>query len=595
MDNGDLEKSEFSLEYVGYLNSFTIKANTDSNLQSYNVDIKKGQKFKIKADKCNFLSVSLSDSFPFDNNTLYRLIADKTVDGNYVSDIFTAEKDYKGIKFYSHEDCDIKLNLLSDNESDIWEELNRKENTREIKLNFTNFTFDANGTLGTIERENCLSTQKLNQAGLYIITFPDELKCSYNATYIDDSRFNCDAYCPFSISINENDFTRLKFMKKDDSRLSNNDEILKNVHVYLCENVSNNIKIAASNSHINDKNNADFVCDGQNDTEILCALFCCMNDLGINLMDGIYSINKMWTYKDKSKIAISLNTYSYDGGTGYRRYILMQGRTRTSPQDVGGVKLKVTKELHEKLSNDDSNIMIGAPYQINGDEIQRIATSCVLLNFNIIGYKYDKEITYVDTTRCLSQMIESVNVRSWEKNINSYDAFEDTPNLDCTGIRVGRGSNYGIQNCVKNLNVWYCGKGIACNGEHFTFEDVKAHHDYIGFYFGDRKTVGKMEHTNVMINCSIESCKRLMILSKNGIAEAMDNDGSIPKSTLLIYGLSTENQWQIPTNEIVNERQENMLGIKEIVKNCYRGIILADWDGKIFEDGSGGNFETKVY
>lgn len=43
----------------------------------------------------------------------------------------------------------------------------------------------------------------------------------------------------------------------------------------------------------------------------------------------------------------------------------------------------------------------------------------------------------------------------------------------------------------KHLNVWYCGKGVSCNGEHFIFEDVKVHHDYIGFVFGDRHTVGK--------------------------------------------------------------------------------------------------------
>ena len=86
----------------------------------------------------------------------------------------------------------------------------------------------------------------------------------------------------------------------------------------------------------------------------------------------------------------------------------------------------------------------------------------------------------------------------------------------------------------KHLNVWYCGKGVSCNGEHFIFEDVKVHHDYIGFVFGDRHTVGKQEHPNIMIGCSIEGCYRLMTLSKNGITTLQDYDTSLPKSILIM-------------------------------------------------------------
>ena len=118
----------------------------------------------------------------------------------------------------------------------------------------------------------------------------------------------------------------------------------------------------------------------------------------------------------------------------------------------------------------------------------------------------------------------------------------------------------------KHLNVWYCGKGVSCNGEHFIFEDVKVHHDYIGFVFGDRHTVGKQEHTNIMIGCSIEGCYRLMTLSKNGITTLQDYDTSLPKSTLIMIGTSTEASWSIPTNEVVELPKQKRYLSKKLLK-----------------------------
>ena len=193
-------------------------------------------------------------------------------------------------------------------------------------------------------------------------------------------------------------------------------------------------------------------------------------------------------------------------------------------------------------------------------------------------------------------MLECVNVRSWSKNICGYDPFETTPNEECCGIRVGRGSNYGIQNYVKHLNVWYCGKGIACNGEHFIFEDVKTHHDYIGFVFGDRKTVGKQEHPNILIGCSIEGCYRLMLLTKSGVKTDESGNSSLPESTLIIIGMSTEALWSIPQNEVVDGKTSQLtLPIKELAKNVWRGRIEIDWTGDVFENGSGTNFVVTQY
>ena len=453
-----------------------------------------------------------------------------------------------------------------------------------------------------------IRTSKITDSGIYLFIFPEELKCELNIyPTLSESRKNATFIYNFSAKVTDRiGFLRACYIRKDGEKITKETagDFLNKIKIYRINSKSEyyDVTVAASDSNVFDKKRADIVLDGDNDTDILASLFNSYHNINVLLYGGNYNINKFFSVSDTCKVALPICDENYGTpGANIRRYINIEGYSRCSPQAEESVRLKVSQSLHNSMKNSGINyFLIAAPYEPNV-QVVRAATSISLKNFNIVGYYYDKPITYVDTTRLLSQMIESVNVRSWANNIYTYDAFEITPNIECCGIRVGRGSDYGIQNYVKNLNVWYCGKGIACNGEHFVFEDVKTHHDYIGWYFGDKNTVGRFEHPNILLGCSIEGCYRLMVLSKNGITqettyeEAHESNSSVSISTLIMIGTSSEGTWHIPTNEIIDNVSQHTKPILEIVKGAYRGRIEIDWGMNIFEDGSGDNIEFTRY
>ena len=521
----------------------------------------------------------------------------------FVSDIITLDKDYKSLISYNKNTVKYNVEVYEVN-SLVADITAKKEHSNtsmyEVKPNWSQYWFSGSGDTGTALHTDGVATDKITENGLYLVTFPDELSVTYNVKRYEDEtlRRNIDTFHPFSIQI-DNDFLRVCVKRKDGGELLPNDTLLNEVKIYVVNGLSQecDVSVAPFDATTNKKEKASITLDGVTDTKILASLFGCYNSINVLLYNGTYNINELWTHSDTAKIALSFNEYNFDGGLGYRRYISVYGETASTPQTLDSVRFYVAKELHETMLNSGMNyFVIGTPYSLSDDVIQRMATSCNLKNINVIGYKYDKPITYVDTTRCLSTMLESVNVRAWAENITGYSPFNETPNAECCGIRVGRGSNYGIHNYVKNLNVWYCGKGVACNGEHFIFEDVKTHHNYIGFVFGDRKTVGKQEHPNIMIGCSIEGCYRLMVLSKSGVTIEQDYDTTYPKSTLVMIGTSTETKWAIPVNEVVGETTwQKTLPIKEIVKSAWKGRIEIDWIGELFEEGSGTGFKVEKY
>lgn len=552
--------------------------------------------------------IRLDTNSTYDENSENRLTVVEGYTGDYfISDIIHLDKDYKSLIAYNKPSDKYNVIVYEVNTliSEIASEIESKQEQVanqivEMEPNWSQYWFDGSGGTGTILHTDGVATDKMVDNGLYLVTFPDELMATYNVMKYEDgiTRHNIDTFHPFSVFV-DNDFLRVRVNRKDGGELLPNDALLDEVKIYVVNGLNQecDVSVAPFDATKNKKEKATIVLDGVNDTRILASLFGCYNSINVLLYNGTYNINEMWTHSSTAKISLSFNEYNFDSGLGFRRYVSVSGETPSTPQTLDAVSFWVSKELHESLQNDGMNyFVIGTPYSLSDDTIQRMATSCYLRNFNIIGYKYDKPITYVDTTRCLSTMIDSVNIRSWAENITAYNPFNETPNAECCGIRVGRGSNYGIHNYVKHLNVWYCGKGIACNGEHFVFEDVKTHHDYIGFVFGDRNTVGHQEHPNIMIGCSIESCYRLMILSKSGVTIEQEYDSTYFKSTLVMIGTSTENKWRIPVNEMVGDTDwQKTLPIKEIVKSAWRGRIEIDWIGELFEEGSGNGFKVDKY
>lgn len=476
------------------------------------------------------------------------------------------------------------------------------KNAEVLDFEWERYDFNAQGESTSTIRTNTIDIGKFYGKGLILITFPDEIKCKLNVPKFNttNEREQYVINHPFSLIVNEDDFIRVGFYKKDRTDLLPTDPIASEIKIYAIKNIINDcdISVAPSDATENDKLKATIVLDGINDTRILASLFSCYNSIKVLLYGGTYNINEMWTGGNGAyKVALPF-LYEIDLGKKYRRYISIHGEGLSTPQTINATIFRVSQSLHESMTDDNVNyFLIGTPYA-KDEKIMNLYTCCDLKYFNIIGWKYDKPITYIDTSRCVSAMIECVNIRSWAEGINTYNPFADTPNLECTGIRVGLGSNYGIHDKLSHLNVWYCGKGVVCNGEHFIFEDVKVHHDYIGFVFGDKLTYGKQEHPNVMIGCSIEGCYRMGILSKNGeTTEKEWAQGVASRSTLVMIGTSTELVWSIPTNEIENNvTTQTTKPFKEIIKGAWRGRIEIDAaPSRVWESGSGANFTTTAY
>lgn len=552
----------------------------------YIVDVKKGDivTVTVDVDRLSNTTVTLFNTGIYSSSEPTNLVLWNDIPQLSKSYTLVADKDYKFIR--AHKSVGI-LNLK------VEKEKQRKD--KQVKLNFVNGSYYPQGQL-TQDFANRVSPQTLGGNGLFLVTFPDTLICHY---YVEGD--GIDTETPFAIYGNHGLY--VAFKAKDLNNPVSIASDLSAIKIWYIDKPHDNddIVVSASDSKDAYKQISDIVCDGTNDTDVLSALVGSFNSINIKLMDGTYNINKAWKTSNNAKVSLSLNEnlLGYDGSSR-RRYITMCGKHKTSPQDFEGVKLVVSEELHNSFDDSTNNIILGAGYD-KTKEVGRIACSVNFENFNIIGFKYDKPITYIDTTRCLSTMIDSVNIRSWKGHLLDYEPFENTPNAECCGIRVGRGSNYGIQNYVKHSNIWYCGKGLACNGEHFIFEDVKLHHDYNAIVLGDRKTVGRFEHPNIFIGCSIEACYRLGLLSKNGITEhqdfVTDYANRLQSSTLIMIGTSAETTWSIPTNEIVgNKTVQNTLPFTEILRGCYRGRIEMDWWQSPFaNDGSGKRMNYTSY
>lgn len=569
-----------------------------SEITDYIVNIKKGELVTIELNVSTSLGIP-SHTVVFFDDDIYSPLSSKNLkiwdakpSYSYV-ETFVADRDYRFLHIWKNKGI-LTLKVTK----------KRRGLSSELDIAFFNGSYNEDNTAKE-DITNRVRTQLFGGKGLFIVSFPDTMHALYWTRDKDDVLHHVETSRPFSIY--SNGTFGVSFLNESVDNPLTVDSDLSGIKMrYVNESQRNKYDVVVSASDSKDfyKSNSDIICDGTNDTDILAGLFGCNDSINVLLHGGNYNITKMWEHSVDSKVALGFNEFLFgENGGGYRRYITVHGDKKCTPQTQGSVNLIVSKELHDSLENGMNYFVVGAPYS-NNEEIQRIAVSTDLKNINIIGYGYDKPITYVDTTRCLSSMLESVNVRSWNKNITSYNPFENTPNKECCGIRVGRGSDYGIQNYVKHSNVWYCGKGVACNGEHFIFEDVKTHHDYIGFVFGDRKTVGRMEHPNIMIGCSIEGCYRLMMLTKNGITEqsdfVADYDNKLQNDTLIIIGLSTETSWMIPINERTEGGKtiQETKPILEILKGCYRGRIEIDgyWSPTPFEkDGSGKNMLSIWY
>lgn len=459
-----------------------------------------------------------------------------------------------------------------------------------VDLQYENGTFDGYGTDADSER-SVRVVKRIGEVGKnLIVTFPTELKCSVNFIRDDGTRYNVVLNASFMLKDLEHT-VRIGFIKADDSSLQSDFLSYKDkIVIYSGKSkTEHDITIAPSDASAIYKSKADIVLNGENDTDIIQAVFCCDKNVECYLYGGTYNINSLHITKHDKRCAFS--TREYDSPTDMAN-IKFIGQSSLGVH--GRPSFLVSKKVYDSIGDNETVAIFLTPRADDNETSTATYRSNIYMsNINIQGIGINKGIVYMDFLSAKYAYIDFCRVHAQE-SLSNWAYFPSEPHEESCGIRVGHGSWGGAGCAVKHCIVWYCYTAYSICGEHLILEDNLAHHNYVGFAFGDKPTQANYEHPNVMIGCSIEHCKRLMTLNRYG-AEPTPTNNRL--NTLICIGLSTELVFHDP----VTNTDTHTLPILEISKKAYRGRIEADWifDGDgwdtIFEEGSGTRMQTTLY
>ena len=433
---------------------------------------------------------------------------------------------------------------------------------------------------------------------LYAVLFPPELSGSINFVGWSGVRDNLERVAhPFSF-IGDGDFTRVT-LRIGDGTEDFNVDMADFSKIDIREIDIRKLNGVVSISTTESTYEGDIVLDKNNVQPIIQALLSCINEsISIKLMDGDFYFDTIYT-SVKSNQKSYLMTYEYNYEYEEKKTITLNGNSDAKRTDTKGKTRLFIK--NSVSSNDEDLSFLLVPRTSEDPMVKRLSNTMMCISdVAFIADAYTQNFVFVNLSSSSANIIENIEVRA-DGSTTGLTTFPTKPNENCVGIRVGYGSNNGIQNYVKHCMVYFCGKGFSCSGEHYIFEDDLAHHCYYGFAFGDYKARVGYEHPNIMMGCSIEGCYRLMLLTKNGIMEEGDfvynYDNNCIRSTLICIGLSTEASWAIPLDEVEegSETTSTTKPILEILKGAYNGRVELDYPAIPFEEGSGKRIRYIAY
>ena len=459
-------------------NTEYIEVKTDSQGRIFeSVDLKGKRKFNCGVDLIG-ASISTEDNPEYTEVNIdkdNRILAARTINGDVINN---DNIDFNGKVSFKN---DITANGISITEvnnslTEAKEKINSVANTSisEIELNLEEGDRDLNGR--AVDANNKYRSQVLKDTGLYMVLFPDDVKVSYKAINQYKTSKRITAYAPFIINVQKG-FNTFFIIEGKDKVVSLEELNIKVYYLPHSKSSDYDITIAASNSQVSDKERADIICDGENDTDILASCFNSFDSCKFLLYSGTYNVNKWYTI-GKYKVAIPINLESENSGC--RRFIEAHGFNHSGT----GVLIKVTKTAHDIMDTDNFKYRVigcGLVYDSLLPGENSWNTAFYLEGINIDGYYYDKPIIYIDVAFCKSVRIKACYVYSTDHNARFE--FKTLPSEGVIGIRCGFGSDAGIAQTLETVIVFFCYTGVSCSGEHFIFKDVLAHTCYIGFAF----------------------------------------------------------------------------------------------------------------
>ena len=252
------------------------------------------------------------------------------------------------------------------------------------------------------------------------------------------------------------------------------------------KNVSSNVVLAAYNSSDINKENAEFVCSGEDDRWILqhALWLSYLRNSNVVLAEGDYILNSFSTIDDGATEKTCLyfnkvkNAYQYANDV---KMFSLQGLTQ-GISFTSGSRIILGDDLYDSI-NDEVVDLIRGEYQ-NTYDVTEGVSAISLKNITFVLPMNDKKITCVDlgySHACDLYDVKCIAV----KPEDGYGHLNPPPiaNSNCYGIRGLFGSNWNVINTYKNIEVFGFYIGFDISGEHCLVENASAKYNYYGFTF----------------------------------------------------------------------------------------------------------------
>lgn len=341
-------------------------------------------------------------------------------------------------------------------------------------------------------------------------------------------------------------------------------------------NYPSTVVVAASNSAPEDKEIADYVCDGKNDeVEIQAALNTFASKSGtVLLCNGTYNIESLYDTGSEQygKFGLYVSKQSVNHNVAIKG---VSKPSRVGTYSIGcGATINLGIEAYETLGDDEKLTILGA---LGPKQYPNLNLTIENIGFNVPGVM--KKIIVIDLEYCSNARIDYVLM-----GLSNDAVPSPTPNQDYVGIRCLPGFNFGTGYYINNCFLWGFGVAFDVGGEHLIMQGCGCRFCDITYRFNAYDNPGRMSHPNTLINCCEEECVRSMYFCKS------DRKQSISLIDFNIEERETEYPDFPRSTKAVEERPGDFRGI--IIYTANKENYINYRNVPFWEEGSGIHFRT---
>lgn len=428
---------------------------------------------------------------------------------------------------------------------------------------------------------------------IMLFTDADGTTCFYNSykdgIFFSGYKFNSDCYFLLNFT-NQKDLSAET--KKSDIVWTKN-TVKDTQTVFIVPNADHStIHVASAWASDAEKLDADYVCDGINDSEELQQAIFDLRARGGGVLklsneryiidtlfnSGIPSVGKYGIYIPTNNFNVSLIKIE---GANFPNII--------QPMYFGHcARFDMSQELYDSLGENEIVNMIGVkPVISSSGKVSRSSVGCTLSieNVAINIPAPQKKIIGVNCEYAYNLQLKGVHcgLTEYAGDPQEKDGKIINSSIDCIGIRTLYGYNWGSGYHIDDCNVRGWGLGFDISGEHLIMQNACSRFVNTGFRFGHFGDDTMMSHPNTLINCCEEWLLHGMVFEGNGLGQAVN---------IIDFNIEdmTSNGWGRKTlaTESVKGAYKGTLTYTT-TKDSYKNSQEKFWA----DDGSGKNIITR--